>query len=153
MKFRKDAIEGRAELPDMLLKALASLEAESLVVLPGEVIEYQTPGLENYGITNEGRIINEDLIALIRVVRRTNETHRGSLELARGPIGEGKRDLTVSVTPLNEDGVVLALICSHAGAQIRPRRSDRSSVRRQAPSRSIARHASALGRGRSLLQA
>ena len=117
MKFRKDAIEGRVELPDMLLKALASLEAESLVVLPGEVIEYQTPGLENYGITNEGRIINEDLIALIRVVRRTNETHRGSLELARGPIGEGKRELTVSATPLNEDGLVLALISDESEAR------------------------------------
>jgi two-component system sensor histidine kinase SenX3 len=120
MKFRKDAseLDERTELPEMLLKALGSLEAESLIVLPGEVIRYESPDLEKFGVTRDNRIISEDLIALIRVVRRTGETHKGSIEIARGPIGEGKRVLRVAVTLLSEDGMVLVLL------------SDESEVRR-----------------------
>lgn len=119
MKIRRDIgdLEERVELPEMLITALSSLEAESLVVLPGEVIDFQSDGLAAFGLTRDGRIINEDLIALIRVVRRSNATHRGSLEVARGPIGEGKRIVRVSATPLTEDGMVLVLVSDESEAR------------------------------------
>lgn len=120
MKFRKDAsgLDERTDLPQMLVTTLNSLESESLIVLPGEVILFESPDLEKFGVTRESRIISEDLIALIRVVRRTGDTYKGSIEIARGPIGEGKRVLRVSVTLLSEDGMVLVLL------------SDESEVRR-----------------------
>ena len=112
MRFRKDAsdLDERIEIPELLIKTLESLEAESLLVLPGEVIVYESENLSNFGLVKDGRVSSEELIALIRVVRRTNETHRGSIEIARGPIGEGKREITVSVTPLTEDGLILVLV-------------------------------------------
>jgi two-component system sensor histidine kinase SenX3 len=112
MRFRKDAsdLDERVEIPDLLIKTLQSLESESLLVLPGEVIVYESDGLSNFGLLKDGRVTSEELIALIRVVRRTNETHRGSIEIARGPIGEGKRELKVSVTPLDESGLILVLV-------------------------------------------
>jgi len=112
MRFRKDAsdLEERIEIPELLIKTLESLEVESLLVLPGEVIVYESENLSNFGLVKDGRVTSEELIALIRVVRRTNETHRGAIEIARGPIGEGKREITVSVTPLTEDGLILVLI-------------------------------------------
>ena len=112
MKFRKnsESEETGSELPDLLIKTLNSLDTESLVVLPGEVVIYQSEGLPAYGLIKEGKIASEELLALLRVVRRTNETHRGEIEIARGPVGEGKRILKVSVSPLSEDGMVLALI-------------------------------------------
>ena len=112
MRFRKDAsdLDERVEIPELLIKTLQSLESESLLVLPGEVIVYESDGLSNFGLLNDGRVSSEELIALIRVVRRTNETHRGSIEIARGPIGEGKRELKVSVTPLDESGLILVLV-------------------------------------------
>ncbi len=120
MRFRKDAsdLDERIEIPELLIKTLESLEAESLLVLPGEVIVYESEKLSNFGLVKDGRVTSEELIALIRVVRRTNETHRGAIEIARGPIGEGKREITVSVTPLTEDGLILVLV------------SDESEVRR-----------------------
>ncbi len=120
MRFRKDAsdLDERIEIPELLIKTLVSLEAESLLVLPGEVIVYESEKLSNFGLVKDGRVTSEELIALIRVVRRTNETHRGAIEIARGPIGEGKREITVSVTPLTEDGLILVLV------------SDESEVRR-----------------------
>ena len=119
MKFRKKAsdIEDRLDIPELLIKALDSLESESLLVLPGEVILHQSEGLANFGIVRDGRITSEDLIALIRVVRRSNGVHRGFIEVARGPIGEGKRELKVSASPLNEDGLILVLISDESEAK------------------------------------
>ena len=112
MRFRKEAsdLDERIEIPELLIKTLRSLESESLLALPGEVIVFESEGLANFGLVRDGRITSEELIALIRVVRRTGETHRGAIEIARGPIGEGKRELTVSVTPLTDDGLILVLV-------------------------------------------
>ncbi len=117
MKFRKDAVESRLELPQILLKVLDSLETKSLVVLPGELIRYQSNDMDSLGVTQDGRLISEELIALIRGVRRSKETYRGSLEIARGPIGEGRRVLKVAATPLNEEGVVLVLLSDESEAR------------------------------------
>lgn len=119
MRFRKDAsdLDQRLEIPELLIRTLNSLESESLLVLPGEVILHQSEGLINFGVLRDGRITSEDLIALIRGVRRSNEARRGSIEIARGPIGQGKRELKVSVTPLTEDGLILVLISDESEAR------------------------------------
>lgn len=119
MKFRRSANKDlfSVELPDLLIKTLESLEVESLVVIPGESILFQSTGISNFGVVRDERIISEDLLALIRVVRRSNETHRGNLELARGPIGVGKRELKVSVAPLNDEGMVVVLLSDESEAR------------------------------------
>lgn len=119
MKFRKEAseLDERAAIPELLIKALSSLESESLLVLPGEVILHQSDGLTNLGIVRDERIVSEDLIALIRVVRRTNEIHRGSIEVARGPIGGGKRELRISAAPLTAEGLILVLVSDESEAR------------------------------------
>lgn len=119
MKFRKAPGEQELEnqLPELLVKALGSLEVESLVVIPGEKVLYQSPDIAGFGLLKEDRVIGEELLALIRVVRRTKESHRGTLELARGPIGTGKRELKVSVSPLDNEGMVLVLISDESEAR------------------------------------
>ena len=118
MKFRKDANESQShELPDILLTVLESLEAESMVLLPGDVILFQSQGISSFGLFKDERLSSEELAALIRVVRRTNETHRGSIEIARGPIGEGKREVKISITPLNQEGLVLVLVSDESEAR------------------------------------
>ena len=119
MRFRKKNSERIYvdELPDLMIRTLNSLELESLVLIPGERVLFQSSGINAFGLLKDERIINEDLLALIRVVRRTRETHRGSLEIARGPIGSGKRELKVSVAPLNEEGMVLILLADESEAR------------------------------------
>lgn len=119
MKFRKSESENQASqrLPDLLIKTLQSLEVESLILLPGEEIIFQSPGIASFGLLKDERISSEELLALIRVVRRRRENHRGSIELARGPIGGGKRELEVSVTPLDDQGMVLVLISDESEAR------------------------------------
>jgi two-component system sensor histidine kinase SenX3 len=120
MKFRRqegDNLEAPEVLPQVLLKTLQSLESESLIIIPGEKILFQSPGITNFAIVKDERITSEDLMALIRVARRTNETHRSRIEIARGPIGAGKREFEVSVSPLNEEGMVLVLISDQSEAR------------------------------------
>ena len=119
MKFRKVASENNVNhgLPDVLIKTLQSLEVESIILIPGEEILFQSQGISGFGTIKDDRITSEDLLALVRVVRRKNETHRGTLELARGPIGGGKRQLDVSVSPLNDQGMVLVLISDESEAR------------------------------------
>ncbi len=120
MKFRRpeaENLEAGEVLPQVLLKTLQSLESESLIIVPGEKILFQSPGITNFAILKEERITSEDLMALIRVARRTNETHRSRIEIARGPIGAGKREFEVSVSPLNDEGMVLVLISDQSEAR------------------------------------
>jgi two-component system sensor histidine kinase SenX3 len=120
MKFRRpeaENLEAVEVLPQVLLKTLQSLESESLIIVPGEKILFQSPGISNFAIVKEERITSEDLMALIRVARRTNETHRSRIEIARGPIGAGKREFEVSVSPLNDEGMVLVLISDQSEAR------------------------------------
>ena len=120
MKFRRqegENLDAPEVLPQVLLKTLQSLESESLIIIPGEQILFQSPGITNFAIVKEERITSEDLMALIRVARRTNETHRSRIEIARGPIGAGKREFEVSVSPLNDEGMVLVLISDQSEAR------------------------------------
>lgn len=119
MKFRKDTSENELtfQIPDVLIRTLESLDVESLVLIPGEEVIFQSEGISNFGLLKDDRITSEELLALIRVVRRTRESHRGSLELARGPIGAGKRELKVSVTLLDDEGKVLVLIADESEAR------------------------------------
>jgi len=120
MKFRRpeaENLEAQELLPQVLLKTLQSLESESLIIIPGEQILFQSPGITNFAIVKDERITSEDLMALIRVARRTNESHRSRIEIARGPIGAGKREFEVSVSPLNDEGMVLVLISDQSEAK------------------------------------
>jgi two-component system sensor histidine kinase SenX3 len=120
MKFRRpeaENLEAVEVLPQVLLKTLQSLESESLIIVPGEKILFQSPGITNFAIVKDERITSEDLMALIRVARRTNETHQSRIEIARGPIGAGKREFEVSVSPLNDEGMVLVLISDQSEAR------------------------------------
>jgi two-component system sensor histidine kinase SenX3 len=101
----------------LLLSALNQLEGASLIIAPGEIPVYANPEAENLGILRDGRIQSEELLASIRVVRRTNLKQTGTVEIARGPIGEGKREITVNIIPLSEGELVLVLLRDESEAQ------------------------------------
>lgn len=113
-KGREDEIDSGISLSEEITEALQSAllanEDESLIVLPGEIVTFASPGISSLGIVREGRLESEELLALVRLVRRTNQLHRGDVEIPRGPIGEGKRDLHVTAAPLLNTGAILVYI-------------------------------------------
>jgi len=119
MKFlRRDSEESDSRaLPEMLLETLSLLEGDSLILATGEVPLFSTSGIEALGILRDGRIQSPELLATIRVVRRTHIQQVGNIAIPRGPIGEGKHELTVKVLPLTKDDLVLVLISDESEAQ------------------------------------
>lgn len=119
MKFlRRDSadFDPRA-LPEMLLETLNLLDGDSMVLAPGEIPIFTTPGIELLGILKDERIQSSELLAIIRVVRRTHSKQVGKIDFPRGPIGEGKHELTVKVLPLTKDDLVLVLVSDESEAQ------------------------------------
>jgi two-component system sensor histidine kinase SenX3 len=103
-------LDGKRELPQIFLNTLDALEGATIVIAPGDVPIFASSEAEQIGILREGKIVSEELLATIRVVRRTNTKQNGKIEIARGPIGEGKHELMVSVIPLMEGNLVLVLL-------------------------------------------
>lgn len=112
MRFRRESATptGDRDLPELLLKTLEQLEGAAVVLSPGEVPVFSTSQIEQIGIIKDGRIASEELLAIVRVVRRTNHKQSGKIEIARGPIGEGKHEFMVNVLPLTEGKLVLVTL-------------------------------------------
>ena len=99
------------QLPEILIRTLIASEMDSLIVLPGDKVIFQTPGVAELSITKDGRLINEELLSISRQVRRDGVTRRENLEAALGPIGSARRSLHISASRINEeDWVILYII-------------------------------------------
>jgi two-component system sensor histidine kinase SenX3 len=116
-RAKAEEVQSQRDLPLLLLSALNQLDGASLVVAPGEVAIFTNSEAEQLGILRDGRIQSEELLASIRVVRRTNIKQTGTIEIARGPIGEGTREITVTIIPLTENELVLVLLRDESEAQ------------------------------------
>ena len=116
MRFRRSESEQGREIPQMLLQTLAQLDQDAIILAPGEVTLFATEGIDKLGLHRDGRLQSPELIALIRVVRREGLAQTGKIEIPRGPIGEGIRDLTVKVLPLGQDDLILILISDESEA-------------------------------------
>jgi two-component system sensor histidine kinase SenX3 len=69
------------------------------------------------GLIKDGRLQSPELIALIRAVRRTGQAQTGKIEIPRGPIGEGMRDLTVKVIALSHSDQIIVLVSDESEAE------------------------------------
>ncbi|CAB4332990.1 unannotated protein [freshwater metagenome] len=98
------------EIPDGLLEVLSLVDAEYLVLAPGEVVVKSSRGGSILTLIKEGRLSSDPLITLIRAVRRSGKYQEATIELPRGPVGEGTHDLLVRATPSGHQGLVVALI-------------------------------------------
>lgn len=106
-----------AQLPELLLSTLDNLDGDSLILAPGDMATFKTTGIDRLGILKDGRLENPELLATVRVVRRSHLKQTGRIDLPRGPIGEGKLELTVNVIPLTVNQYVLVLISDESEAQ------------------------------------
>ena len=119
MKFLRKDVEAQVQrlLPDMLIDTLSQIDGEAIVLAHGEVPIFVTPGIEQIGLLKDGKVQSAELLATVRVVRRKHSRQMGQIEIPRGPIGEGRHELTVNVIPLTEDDLVLVLLSDESEAQ------------------------------------
>ncbi len=100
----------QAGLPSGVFDALHSLSIECMVLPAIGNNSYFTDGVVNYGLIRDGRIQSEELLALIRVVRRTGKRAEKIIAVSRGPLSNETHDFLCVVTPLDSDGTVLVLL-------------------------------------------
>ena len=93
-----------------LIAALNSLNRESIVLDSSGLVLFESSKIALLNLVKENKIQSEELLALVRVVRRTGKTQEGSIEVARGPIGEAKRDLQITAALIDNEGSVLVII-------------------------------------------
>ncbi|CAB4367064.1 MAG: histidine kinase [Actinobacteria bacterium] len=117
MWLRRSEETPRREAPPILFDVLEQLDQDVLLLAPGDISLFTSPGIENLNIMKDGRILSPELLAIIRVVRRTGINQSGKIEVPRGPIGEGVRELTVKVISLEKDLQILVLLSDESEAE------------------------------------
>ncbi|MFM7499811.1 MAG: sensor histidine kinase [Actinomycetota bacterium] len=89
----------------------------SILFSENEGVIHASSEANQIGILRNGRVVSEELLALIRVVRRTHLLQEGNIELPTTALSEKESNLRVRVVPLNEDGMILVLIDDVSEAQ------------------------------------
>jgi two-component system sensor histidine kinase SenX3 len=97
------------QLPEALLRTFELLEDEVLVVDTEDSPIFQSSGISSLNIVREGRLEGDEILAIVRAVRRTGKPHQGMIEIPRGPIGQGRRKIKIAVTSLDEDRIIILI--------------------------------------------
>jgi len=104
------SVEKGWEIPQSLLELLEILDAEYLILAPGEQVLSSSAGISALAMLRDNRLVSTPLLNLVRAVRRSNVFQEATVELPRGPIGQGTHDLLVRVSPIGDQGLIVALI-------------------------------------------
>jgi two-component system sensor histidine kinase SenX3 len=117
MRFGREEKKESTEISPVFFNVLSQLDQDALLIAPGEVVRFATEGIETLNLLKDNRITSPELVALIRVVRRTQQTHTGKIEIPRGPIGEGLRELTVRAIYLADIDNIVVLLSDESEAE------------------------------------
>jgi len=98
------------DLSPEILDLLTFIDAETIVLSAQEKVIHESAGIVSLNLIKDSRISYEPLLLLLRTVRRSGAVQQATLDLPRGPIGEGTRELMVRVIPIGEEGHVAILI-------------------------------------------
>lgn len=97
-------------LPDEVLDLIEMIDAESIVLAPGDNVIYASDGIGAFNLIRDQRLLNEAMLILVRAARRSWSNQEATMELPRGPIGAGTHNLLVRSAPLGEAGLIVILI-------------------------------------------
>ena len=113
MRWRKEGSSDELRslsIPDYLVNVLDVIDAEYLLLEPGEFVVKNSREIESFGLIRDNKLNSEQILNLVRAARRSNKYQEATLELPRGPIGAGTHDLLVRVSLVGSEGLALVLI-------------------------------------------
>ncbi len=114
---RNDQEGSIAFVTDSVRELLDVLDIASVLLAPGEVPIYYSQSAVTLGVIRDEKIVGDELLALIRTVRRSGRSQRGEIEIPRGPIGEGTRKLAVTVNQLADRDITVAFFSDESEAE------------------------------------
>lgn len=104
-------------ISDELRAVLEALDSLSIVISNSDQVIYSSHEASRFGFIREGRITSQELMALIRVVRRSQKAQEGHLNLPATGLSGDVSNLRVRVSPLDNQGRTLVLIDDVSEAQ------------------------------------
>ena len=118
MRFRKvHQVEKIDAIPHLLFDLINEFDQGVILVGENDFPLLTSDGVENLNVLRESGQLTPEILAIVRAVRRTSTPHLGKLDLPRGPIGEGVRELTIKVVKLQDFDYILILISDESEAQ------------------------------------
>ena len=106
----RESANSFAPLPPGIVDLLEVVDAEYLLLAPGEVVIRASDASTTLGMVREGKLISDEILNIVRACRRSQIAQEATIELPRGPIGEGTHNLLVRVAPIGNQGVIAVLI-------------------------------------------
>jgi two-component system sensor histidine kinase SenX3 len=97
-------------IPDYLVNVLDVIDAEYLLLQPGEIVVKSSREIDSFGLVRDSKLNSEQILNLVRAARRSSKYQEATLELPRGPVGAGTHDVLVRVSLVGNDGLALVLI-------------------------------------------
>jgi two-component system sensor histidine kinase SenX3 len=113
MRWNKEGSSDEERSPfvlDNLVSVLDVIDAEYLLLQPGEIVLRNSRDIHSLGLIRDDKLNSEQILNLVRAVRRSNEYQEATLELPRGPVGAGTHELLVRVSLVGTEGLALVLI-------------------------------------------
>jgi len=96
---------------------LGALDLASVIFGPGNRVEYFSSSSVTLGIIRDEKVTGDSLMSLVRKVRRNHLPQNATVEVARGPIGEGTRKLSAKVEYLEGYDSVIATFNDESEAE------------------------------------
>ena len=109
-KSSEDEVLNPYGIDRAMASLLENIDAESIMLAPGELVVFASSRVETFNVIKDERLQNESLLQLVRTVRRSGVAQEETIELPRGPLGDGTHDLLVRVIPIGADGLICILI-------------------------------------------
>lgn len=94
-------------LPAGVADVLAVLRSSGIVVDSADAVINNSPSAVTYGLVRGRELVHNELRHLARQVRRDGVIREAKLELARGPLGQGRSIMHARVAPLGSSHVLL----------------------------------------------
>lgn len=105
------------ELPHEIFDLLQAFDVDYLIVEPGEKVVANSPRISQLGLVKDNRINSEQILNLIKSVRRSGDMGQISLSLPRGPIGEGTHERRARALHVGEAGNVAVIVFDDSESQ------------------------------------
>lgn len=99
-----------ASLPTGIVDLLEVVDAEYLLLAPGEFVVRASDASSTLGMVRDGKLVSDEILNIVRACRRSQIAQEATIELPRGPIGEGTHNLLVRVAPVGNQGLIAVLI-------------------------------------------
>ena len=106
----RESANSLASLPTGIVDLLEVVDAEYLLLAPGELVIRASDASSTLGMVRDGKLISDEILNIVRACRRSQIAQEATIELPRGPIGEGTHNLLVRVAPVGNQGLIAVLI-------------------------------------------